>query len=228
MVSAIILASGRGARMNISTPKQYLDLGGRPLLSHTLTAMGACNLVDEILIVIPEKDFDFCTKKIIPQSRLSIPPRLVAGGMKRQESVYNGIRAVNKKSKIIVIHDGVRPFIQPKQIKACIAGAKEFGACIQGIPAYDTLKKTSDLSWITHTLTRKGVWLAQTPQAFSAPIIKKAHENALRKGFTGTDDASLVELLGEKVKIVNGSKFNIKITDQEDLELAEAIMRYKS
>ena len=224
MVSAIILASGKGARMNISTPKQYLDLGGRPLLSHTLTAMGTCNLVDEILIVIPEKDFAFCKKKIIPQSRLSIAPSLVAGGLKRQESVYNGIRAVNNKSKIILIHDGVRPFIRSKQIESCIDGAKEFGACIQGIPAYDTLKKSDDLFWITDTLTRKGVWLAQTPQAFSAPIIKKAHKNALSKGFTGTDDASLVELLGVKVKILNGSRFNIKITDQEDLKLAEAIM----
>jgi len=214
--------------MNLSTPKQYLNLGGCPLLSHTLTAMGACNLIDEILIVIPEKDFDFCIKKIIPQSRLQVVPRLVAGGMKRQESVYNGLKAVNNKSRIIVIHDGVRPFIHPEQIETCIAGAKEFGACIQGIPVYDTLKETDDLSWITNTLPRKGVWLAQTPQAFSAQIIKKAHENALCNGFTGTDDASLVELLGEKVKILNGSRFNIKITDQEDLKLAEAIMGYRA
>ncbi len=223
MISAIILAAGKGKRMNNAVRKQYLHIAGQPVLTHTLNAIDACKSIDKIFLVVPMEDFEFCKDNIISNCKLSKKVRLIPGGTKRQESVYNGIKAASDKSRIIIIHDGVRPFVLHEQIDACIAGAEEFGACILGIPVYDTLKKSNG-SWISKTLTRKNVWLAQTPQVFQAPIIKKAYENAMRHNLAGTDDASLVEILGHKVKILNGSKYNIKITNKEDLKLAEAII----
>jgi 2-C-methyl-D-erythritol 4-phosphate cytidylyltransferase len=229
MVSAIIVAGGKGIRMNGSLRKQYLLLGDRPLLSHTLAIFDACRLIDKIFLVIPEQDFDFCRKNIIlpvaPQKRVE----LVSGGAERQDSVNNGLLAVGDAAAgyrdcIAVIHDGVRPFVRPDQIAACIEGARQFGACILGIPVFDTLKQVNDAGFINETIKRDTVWLAQTPQAFQYSLIRNAHENARQKGYWGTDDASLVEYLGKNVKVIAGDRCNIKITTREDLLLARAIL----
>lgn len=223
-VSAVVVAGGSGTRMNAGIRKQYLTLGGRPILSLTLAAFDECEEIDRVFLAVPEDDFDFCRKHILPEFCLKKEAVLVPGGGERQESVYNGLLAVEDKHGIVLIHDGVRPFIRCGEILACIRGAAEFGACILGIPASDTLKRTDGSGYIHQTLEREGIWLAQTPQAFQYDIIFRAHTAARQDRYTGTDDASLVERMGEKVKIINGSRDNIKITTPEDLKLAAAML----
>ncbi|MDO9565631.1 MAG: 2-C-methyl-D-erythritol 4-phosphate cytidylyltransferase [Candidatus Desulfaltia sp.] len=225
MISAIIVAAGKGVRMNDKLRKQYLLLAGRPILAYSLMAFDLCDLIDCIILVVPQKDIDYCWKNIVAPLKLRKKIDLVPGGEKRQDSVYNGLMAADKDAaEIVVIHDGVRPFVSQEQAAACIAGAKEYGACILGIPVDDTLKQVNTSGFICSTLKRDNILLAQTPQAFKYDLIIKAHENAKTKGFACTDDASLVEILGEKVKIVYGSKRNIKITSREDLVFATALL----
>jgi 2-C-methyl-D-erythritol 4-phosphate cytidylyltransferase len=223
MVSAIIVAAGKGTRMKGPTRKQYLDLSGRPVLAYSIMAFDSCSLVEEIFLVVPEEDVEYCQDKILSFLNLKKRINLVHGGAKRQDSVYNGLQAIKKNTETVVIHDGVRPFIHPGDLKKCILGSKKYGACILATAAIDTLKRVGELDIIVATLPRENIWLAQTPQAFQYNLIIKAHETARRYGYVGTDDASLVEKLGEDVKIINGSRFNIKITKKEDLDIAKAM-----
>ncbi len=224
-VPAIIVAGGKGVRMNMPMRKQYLALDGIPILAHTLRVFNACETVTHIFLVVPAKDFTFCQETILSTLTLKTPVALVPGGTTRQESVFNGLKAWGNKTGVVVIHDGVRPFVDPVLIKACVDGARKTGACILGIPVFETLKRVSGSGMILETLERKGAWLAQTPQAFASSLILSAHELALRDGFTGTDDASLLERMGEKVSVIPGSRKNIKITDPEDLALAGTMVR---
>jgi len=224
MVSAIIVAAGKGVRMKGRVRKQYLDLSGRSVLSHSLTTLDSCNLIGEIFIVVPKEDIEYCQKKILSALDLNKLVGLVEGGTHRYDSVYNGLRSVDKKTDVVVIHDGVRPFVQGEDLTACILIAKDYGACIFGIPTSDTLKHVRQSGIIEGTLSRKNVWFAQTPQAFHYDLIRKAHETARRDGYGATDDASLVEKLGIDVKIIHGSRYNLKITTQEDLALAQAML----
>jgi 2-C-methyl-D-erythritol 4-phosphate cytidylyltransferase len=224
MVSAIIAAAGKGIRMKGPTRKQYLELSGKPVLSYPLIAFDDCALIEEIFLVIPKEDISDCRNNIISLLDLRKKVHLVPGGVHRQDSVYNGLLSVSKKTDIIVIHDGVRPFIRSEDLTACILFAKDVGACILGTPASDTLKRVEKSQIIEETLDRENIWLTQTPQAFKYDLILKAHEVARRDGVIGTDDASLVERLGKDVKIINGTKYNIKITVKEDLAVANALI----
>ena len=224
MVSAIIVAAGKGIRMNDPTRKQYLDLAGRPILAHSIIVFDACELIDNIFLVVPKEDIEYCRNNIVSLMELKNGLNLVAGGEQRQNSVYNGLQAIDKKTDTVVVHDGVRPFIQPEELKLCILGARKFGACILGIPAGDTIKSVDASGFIEKTLERDRIWLAQTPQAFKYELIISAHEAAWRDGYIGSDDACLVERLGVSVKIINGSKNNIKITVREDLVIARAML----
>lgn len=228
MVSAIIVAAGKGIRMNSGTRKQYIAVAGRPILGHTLHKFDACDRIDIIYLLVPEADFDHCRKSVLSTINPNKPIRLVAGGAERQDSVYNGLLALEEKSGLVVIHDGVRPLIQPDLIASCIQGAMKTGACIAGIPAFDTIKQADDTGTIEKTLSREGLWLAQTPQVFRYDLIREAHDRALREDFHGTDDAILVERLGHFVTIINGSKTNIKITTEEDLVVAETLLEEES
>ena len=223
MVSAIIVAAGKGIRMKGTTRKQYLDLSGQPVLAHSIMAFDSCSLVEEIFLVVPKEDVEYCQKKILPLLDLKNQINLVHGGAERQNSVYNGLQSITKNTETVVIHDGVRPFIQSEDIKKCILGSKKYGACILATPASDTLKRVHKTDIVEATLPRENIWLAQTPQAFQYDLILKAHETALRDGYVGTDDASLVERLGEDVKIINGGRFNIKITNKEDFAVVKAM-----
>ena len=225
MVSAIIVAAGEGARMKGKMRKQYLNLSGRPVLAYSIIAFDSCSLIKDIFIVVPKEDIEYCQNKILSLLDLKKSIKLVPGGAKRQDSVYNGLQAINKKNiETVVIHDGVRPFINPEDLKECILGSKKYGACILATAAIDTLKRVGESDIIATTVPRENIWLAQTPQAFQYDLILKAHETARRYGYFGTDDASLVERLGANVKIINGSRFNIKITKKEDLAIAKAML----
>jgi 2-C-methyl-D-erythritol 4-phosphate cytidylyltransferase len=224
-VHAIIVAAGKGIRMSDAVRKQYIELDGIPMLSRTLGVFNGCELIDRIIMAVPGDDIDFCRNKIIPAANLKKETVLVIGGSRRQDSVYSSLKAIETDDGIVLIHDGVRPFVNPEDLVVCINGAREHGACILGIPAYDTVKHVNAKNEIVETQKRETLWLAQTPQAFQLRLIKRAHEMAKAEGFRGTDDASLVERLGEIVKIMPGSRSNIKITNQEDLKLARAILK---
>ncbi len=224
MVHAIIVAAGKGRRMQDSMPKQYIVLDGIPILARTLGIFNRSEHVDRIVVVLPGDDIDFCRTEIIPAAGCKKEVTLVSGGAQRQDSVYRGLQAIKADHGVVCIHDGVRPFVRPEHLVACINAARKHGACILGIPAFDTIKQVNANGEIVQTQKRDALWLAQTPQAFELKLIKKAHATARREGFIGTDDASLVERLGAAVKIIRGSRTNIKITDQEDLMLARAIL----
>jgi 2-C-methyl-D-erythritol 4-phosphate cytidylyltransferase len=224
-VDAIIVAAGKGVRMDESLRKQYIALAGIPILTRTLNIFDRCDRISRIIVVVPEADLDFCRNEILRPANLRKEISLVAGGVKRQDSVYNGLQVIESEDGIIIIHDGVRPFVEPEHLIACIKGAEEQGACILGIPAFDTVKRVDSKDQIIQTHRRDALWLAQTPQAFQTKIIKKAHARAKQQGFIGTDEASLVERLGTAVKIIPGSRSNIKITNKEDLELAQALLK---
>ncbi|MEJ2165356.1 MAG: 2-C-methyl-D-erythritol 4-phosphate cytidylyltransferase [Desulfobacterales bacterium] len=224
MIAAVIVAAGKGARMQAPLRKQYLSLAGLPILARTLLVFDGCDLIEDIYLVIPKADLDFCREKIVSRVALNRKLHLVFGGARRQDSVYNGLQKIDPDCSIVVIHDGVRPFVSIEQVVATINGARAFGACILGVPAHDTLKQVDAAENIVHTLQRDNIWLAQTPQTFRCDLIKKAHEKAKADGYLGTDDASLVERLGEPVKIIPGSRGNIKITQREDLKMAQCLL----
>ena len=226
-VSVIIVAGGRGVRMDNSIRKQYLMLHDRPILSHTLQVFTTSEFCDHVILVIPPGDFEYCEAEILSRVAHAEKIQMVPGGEERQHSVFCGLEAVNGKSGIILIHDGVRPFVTNIQIRDLIDCARKNGACILGISAFDTLKKVDQLGCICRTLDRSGVYLAQTPQAFQYSLIKKAHDMARSRNFLGTDDASLVEQIGHKVFVIQGSRNNIKITTTEDLAFAEAILSFE-
>lgn len=225
MSVALIVAGGKGLRMNMDVRKQYLDLHGRPLLLHTLRVFDHCCDIDSIVLVVPPQDMDYCRKSLMESSGLSKAVVITGGGDERQQSVYNGLCAMNvSPEKIVVIHDGVRPFVGNDMISECINAARHSGASILAVPVSDTIKMDSGDGTIKKTVDRSLLWAAQTPQAFRYDWIRDAHEKALADGFCATDDASLVERLGYPVKLVMGSRKNIKITTPEDLAIALALM----
>jgi 2-C-methyl-D-erythritol 4-phosphate cytidylyltransferase len=228
MVTAIIVAAGKGARMRDQQRKQYLPLAELPILAHTLRVFHGCERISQIVLVIPQDDFDYCRKNILSHIDPPHNVKLVAGGDRRQISVYQGLQQIDSNCRIVVIHDGVRPFVRPDQLNACIDSAMQFGACILAIPAHETLKRTNSSGRISGTIPRDTIWLAQTPQAFRYEVIQKAHAQAHSDGYEGTDDASLVERLGETVMIIHGSRSNLKITHKEDLMIARALLDARS
>lgn len=224
-VSAIIVAGGKGIRMRAPVRKQYLMLDGRPILSHTVNRFTTCGYCDHVILVIPPEDSVYCRSEVLSRVEHAEMVTVVSGGAERQDSVYSGLNAVPSTDGIVLIHDGVRPFVTRNQIQDLIACAAEKGACMLGIAAFDTLKEADARGCIQRTLDRNNVYLAQTPQAFQYHLIKKAHEIARERNFTGTDDASLVEQSGHDVFILPGNRDNIKITAPEDLKIAEAIIK---
>jgi 2-C-methyl-D-erythritol 4-phosphate cytidylyltransferase len=224
-VWAIIVAAGQGRRMEDPVRKQYQEVAGLPVITHTLSVFDTCTVIDEIVLCVPRQDIDFCREELIKPACPTKNITLVAGGNSRQESVFNGLQAIDSNDGIIVIHDGVRPFITSDQITACVEGAVNHGACILGIPAFDTLKRVKENDSIIETVDREGIWMAQTPQAFRFNLINRAHRQAREKGHRATDDASLLERIGVDVKIIPGSRINLKITDQDDLQLARILLR---
>ncbi len=224
MVSALIVAAGKGERLPGDLAKQYLPLAGRPVLCRTLDVFAACGFIDDIFLIIPENDFDYCRKAILPLMTMARPINLVAGGERRQDSVFGGLRAVGGgRDRTVVVHDGVRPFVTPEMIRSCIDGIGDGDGCIAAVPVSDTLKTVDLSARITATVDRAGVWMAQTPQAFRYEALFQAHQQAAERQWQATDDAALLERLGKTVHVCPGSVRNIKLTTPDDLLLAAAI-----
>ncbi len=224
MIAAIIVAAGRGLRMGASQRKQYLHLDGQPILSRTLKVFDGSHALDRLFLVVPEDEKDYCRQEIVGPARLTTAVTVVTGGRRRQDSVFNGLKAIEDPKAMVLIHDGVRPLLSEELIVSCVAGAERWGACIPALPVIDTLKETDGSGRIRKTVVREGLYAAQTPQAFKLSIILDAHEAGQAEGRQATDDASLVEAMGRPVHIIPGERENIKITTAEDLELARAYL----
>ena len=221
---AIIVAAGKGLRMRTDMPKQYLPLHGVAVLARTVQIFDSCPQIDEILLVIPPGDQDFCRTNILNSIQTEKIIQLVAGGPERQESVFNALKMIRDKDALVAIHDGVRPLVAVDLITASIKAADRSGACIVALPVSDTVKRVDRDGCIQKTIDRDGLWFAQTPQVFRYEIIMAAHLRAQEDHFNGSDDALLLERMGTAVEVVEGHKNNIKITTPEDILLAEYLL----
>lgn len=223
MIYAVIVAGGIGSRMKAAVRKQYLKLGGLPILAHTLLAFDRHPDLDRIVLVVPEDDLIRCRADVLAPLCLAHDVQLVAGGRRRQDSVFNGLSALDVSDGTVMIQDAVRPFVRVSLMNACLAGARKTGGCIPAIPPADTLKRVGGDGMIVGTLNRQQVRLAQTPQTFSLDLIRDAHQLAAQRGITATDDAAIAEGAGVRVTVVPGDPDNIKITTPSDLWIAKGI-----
>lgn len=229
--TAIILAGGRGKRMNSNVPKQFLMLDNKPILYYSLKAFED-SFIDSVVLVASEDDMEYCQKEIVEKYGFHKVDKIVSGGKERYHSVLNGIKAVTE-SDYIFIHDGARPFVTEDMLHRLLDCAVKDKACVAAMPVKDTIKIADESGYIASTPKRDLVWTIQTPQVFSYELIKEAYllleKNEyflLEKEISITDDAMVVEtLLGEKVKLVEGSYRNIKITTPEDMGVAEGFLR---
>jgi 2-C-methyl-D-erythritol 4-phosphate cytidylyltransferase len=223
--TAIIVAAGLGKRMGGTTPKQFHNLLGQPLLAHTLLPFESIQEISEIIVLLPGGWEERCRHEIVEKYGFKKISKLISGGKERQDSVYRGLKETSAKSELVLIHDGVRPLVTKVMIEASLGTASAHGAAVVAIPLADTLKKVVSGHLIKETLKREGFWLAQTPQTFRREIILKAFETALSDGFYGTDDSALVERAGFEVRVVPGAVTNLKVTTPEDFKVAELLLR---
>lgn len=221
---ALVPAAGRGLRMGSHIPKQFLTLGGLPVLVHSLRVLEASDLIADIILAVPDAEREFCLREVITPHRFTKVKKIVAGGAQRQDSVRHGLDAVDDSAELVLVHDAVRPFVTHDMIKRVLEAAAKHGAAVVAIPVPDTVKQVGADGLIECTVDRGRLWLAQTPQAFRLPLFQKAHRKAVIDGVHGTDDTQLVERLGHRVAVVEGGGQNIKITRPEDLVLGEAIL----
>jgi 2-C-methyl-D-erythritol 4-phosphate cytidylyltransferase len=209
--------------MGGTKPKQFLSLGGEPLVVHCLRVLQASSLVDEIILAVPEADLDYCANDLLRQYGLSKVKNVVRGGTERQDSVRLALEHVPDRVEIIVVHDAVRPFLTETMIRDVVEAAKKHGAAIVALPMRDTVKQVGPDHVIQQTVDRRRLWLAQTPQAFRRQWLKEAHHRAHAEGVQATDDAFLIEWLGHPVVVVEGTGENVKVTRPEDMVIGEAI-----
>ena len=221
--AAIIPSAGSGSRMASAVSKQYLLLGGIPLIVHTLRAFQETAIIDDIFLILPAQDVGSAHQDIVDKYGLSKVSKILPGGKCRQDSVKSGLDALTPDYNVVVIHDGVRPFITRELIETTAREA-EIGPVTVGVPAKDTVKTVDPCQFVGETLNRGQIWLTQTPQAFRVSLIKEAYRIAYEDNYYGTDDAALVERMGVKVKMMLGSYDNIKITTMIDLSWAELMM----
>jgi 2-C-methyl-D-erythritol 4-phosphate cytidylyltransferase len=223
---ALIPAAGMGKRMGASINKQYLLLDGLPIVARTISVFERSSLIEAIYLVIPADEIPYCREHVVNACGFRKVVEIVPGGRERQNSVMNGLNAMRRQAAdddVVLIHDGVRPLISEELLQESIDIARRSDGALVAVPAKDTIKTVRD-GMVVDTPPRESLWQAQTPQTFRFATIFEAHRAAEREGFTGTDDASLVERRGGTVRIVRGDYRNIKITTPEDLVLAEAFL----
>ncbi|MGM9923045.1 MAG: 2-C-methyl-D-erythritol 4-phosphate cytidylyltransferase [Bacillus sp. (in: firmicutes)] len=223
LYDVIILAAGQGKRMKAGRNKVFLELAGIPLIVRTMKVFDEDSYCKQIILPINPQERPLF-EELIEQYRFQKKIQLVAGGKERQNSVYNGLKHISQvDTNVVLVHDGARPFVKQDLIRQLVECAGEYGSAIPGVPVKDTIKRVKD-GQVLDTLERSSLWAVHTPQAFRVSTLKAAHQHAEMKGFLGTDDASLVEEIGERVYMVEGDYTNIKITTPEDLYIAEMIL----
>jgi 2-C-methyl-D-erythritol 4-phosphate cytidylyltransferase len=242
VVAAVLVAAGRGSRMarlldgaaaangaimnperpgEWGRPKQYLELAGRSIVTHTIDRFESTPAIDRIILVVPPGDERTCEMEIVRPFGFRKVAAIVAGGAERQASVAYGLAALSDEVEWVAVHDGVRPCVTPEQIAAVVNAAAQADGAILAVPLRDTPKQVGSDGVIQTTLARSQIWLAQTPQVFRRAALREAHARAAADGVVGTDDAALMERLGARVVIVEGSTANVKITTPDDLPVAE-------
>lgn len=223
--AAVVLAAGKGKRLHSSIPKQYMTIGGKPLIYYALHAFET-SAVEQVVLVTAPGEEEYCRREIIEAYGLKKIRQIVSGGEERYHSVYCGLSAL-KNCDYVLIHDGARPFVTPQMIARALCGAKQYEACVVGMPVKDTIKISDLEGYACQTPKRELVWAVQTPQAFSYNLIKEAYEKLfLQEETMVTDDAMVVEsMLKKRVKLIPGSHYNIKITTPEDLAVAEVFLK---
>lgn len=224
-ISAIIVAAGKGKRMGEGYNKQYILLAGKPIVARTIEVFENVGSIDEIVLVVGKGEIDLARKDIIHKYNFKKVVKIIEGGTERQDSVYNGLKAIDVNCNIVLIHDGARPFITGNIIEKSIKAAKDAGACVVAVRVKDTIKVVNKNMEVDYTPDRDILWAVQTPQAFEHKLLLEAYKKLRADNIKVTDDAMLVEKLGHIVKIIEGSYENIKITTPEDLILGEGILK---
>jgi len=232
-VIAIVPAAGLGKRFGPGTDKPFQTLGGKPLIVWSLKALEAVSEISEIIPVLKPGDME-AGQKLFEEAGFTKIRRIAPGGKERQDSVYSGLKHAEDTHCIVLVHDGVRPLIEPrlvgeliKHMSDAIRDKEDCDGIIPGVPVKDTIKETED-GFVRKTLKRGPLWAVQTPQVFPCKKILEAYDEAAREGYYATDDAALIERYGGTVKIIMGSYTNIKITTPEDLVVAEALLKMHS
>ena len=224
MNGVVIVAAGTGSRMKMVINKQFIKLEGKEIIAYTIEKFYNNSNIEDIVVVVKEDESEFFKKEILDKYNFK-NIKIAYGGKERQDSVYNGLKSLDKKCDVVLIHDGARPFVSDKIIYNCIEEVKEHKAIVVGVPVKDTIKIIDNDKNIVDTPNRSVLWAVQTPQTFDYNILIDAYKDAFKSGFYGTDDAMLVERIGYKVKMVEGSYNNIKITTQEDLSVGSQILK---
>lgn len=224
MNGVVIVAAGTGSRMNMGINKQFIKLEGKEIIAYTIEKFYNNSNIEDIVVVVKEDESEFFKKEILDKYNFK-NVKIAYGGKERQDSVYNGLKLLDEKCDVVLIHDGARPFVSDKIIDKSIEEAKEHKAIVVGVPVKDTIKVIDNDKNIVDTPNRSVLWAVQTPQTFDYNILIGAYKDAFKNKFYGTDDAMLVERIGYKVKMLEGSYNNIKITTQEDLNIGSQILR---
>ena len=224
-VIAIVLAAGEGKRMGSGIPKQYMIIKSRPMVYHSLKTFQESD-VDEIVLVTGADEIEYCQKYIVERYHFTKVTQIVAGGRERYESGYMGLQPI-EDADYVLIHDGARPMINKKIVSDSIEGAMKYGACVVGMPAKDTIKVIDENEYAKETPPRKTLWVVQTPQSFEYQLVKKAYEQLINvEDTTATDDAMVVEKYsGHRVKLIEGSYDNIKVTTPEDVRISRVLFK---
>jgi 2-C-methyl-D-erythritol 4-phosphate cytidylyltransferase len=210
--------------MGGSVPKQFLALGGQPIILHSLRILQSSPVIDEIILAVPQSDMEYCLTHIVKPHHFTKVTKVVPGGQERQDSVRHALEEVGEEVDVVLVHDAVRPFLTEQMVEEVVSAARAKGAAIIALPMKDTVKQVGDDHVIERTVDRRPLWLAQTPQAFRRDWLLAAHRKAHGEGVHATDDAYLVEWCGHPVSVVEGSGENIKVTRPEDMIIGEAIL----
>lgn len=224
MNGVVIVAAGKGSRMKMDINKQFIKLNGKEIVAYTIEKFYNHSNIQDIVVVVREEEANILKKEILEKYNFK-NIKIAFGGKERQDSVYNGLKMLDKDCKNVLIHDGARPFVSKEIIDNSIDAAKNYNAVVVGVPMKDTIKIVNEDNDIVDTPNRSMLWAVQTPQTFNYGILMKAYESAFEGEFYGTDDAMLVEHIGCKVKMIEGSYNNIKVTTPEDINMGIQILK---
>lgn len=224
MNGVVIVAAGKGSRMKMDINKQFIKLNEKEIVAYTIEKFYNHSNIQDIVVVVREEEANILKKEILEKYNFK-NIKIAFGGKERQDSVYNGLKMLDKDCKNVLVHDGARPFLSKEVIDNSIDAAKKHNAVVVGVPVKDTIKIVNKDNDIVDTPNRSVLWAVQTPQTFNYEILMKAYENAFESEFYGTDDAMLVERIGYKVKMIEGSYNNIKVTTREDINMGIQILK---
>ncbi len=224
-LTAIVTAIGDGRRQNGDRRWPYQDLDGRPILAHTLERLDACSRVEDIYPIVRPQDLAYVRRDIVGVRRFAKVADVLVGGLLRQDYLFRALTGAARGADLVMIHDANRPLVPPELLERAIAAAEIHGAAVAAVPVHDAVKVLSKDNFVKSSLERRRLRAIQTPEVFRFDILVRAFESAARENYYGSDEAALVERLGEKIKVVAGSRLNIYVASRDDLQLARAIVR---